>query len=464
MTWYKKITVEVPLLLCFFSFLLMGSIMTNLVYYRTCYNILGYDESLCNELGKSTDRQDIKDLEKKVQKSANIIVMVLEMPPALIPVLINVFAGAWSDRYGRKPVLLTVIAGLFVSVGMFGALICIRNLSPWAFLIATIPSMLTGSLPTYLTVTLAYLNDISTPETRGIRMAVFEAVMVTGMFFGTLSSSYLLYATSYETCFFFATGLIGLSLLYTIFCIPESLPLKKRQEQNGRNIQSICQCRNFTDNFKAVFKTRDGYERAVILTIITILTMTNFISNGEKTVKFPFLKEKLSWSLSQYNIFSSISMVIGMGSTVAGVYFLYKMLKIKGSTLCLLGLISSSLGSLLLGITKNNYYVYGAAVISLFEKLVNPLLRTKLGQVVPAEEMGKVFGTVSTVGGLTSLVASFLYTFFYNATLNVNSALFNFISMGICISGAFLAIYLIVLERREPAKCNEDEIENLNTA
>lgn len=85
--------------------------MTNLVYYRTCYNILGYDESLCNELGKSTDRQDIKDLEKKVQKSANIIVMVLEMPPALIPVLINVFAGAWSDRYGRKPVLLTVIAG-----------------------------------------------------------------------------------------------------------------------------------------------------------------------------------------------------------------------------------------------------------------------------------------------------------------------------------------------------------------
>lgn len=102
--------------------------------------------------------------------------------------------------------------------------------------------------------------------------------------------------------------------------------------------------------------------------------MTNFISNGEKTVKFPFLKEKLSWSLSQYNIFSSISMVIGMGSTVAGVYFLYKMLKIKGSTLCLLGLISSSLGSLLLGITKNNYYVYGGKIFFIIQNVVTWVL------------------------------------------------------------------------------------------
>ncbi|CAG9865521.1 unnamed protein product [Phyllotreta striolata] len=458
MNWYKNITFEVPLFLCFFSYLLIGSLLTNLIYYRTCYNILGQDEYLCNELGKETNEKDVKRLETEVQLSGNIILMVMEMMQSLVPITTNMFISSWSDIYGRKPVLLLVLSGMTLSMVLYGILICVKQLSPWLFLAGSIPAMLCGGLPTYLSVTLAYINDTSTAESRGIRMAVFEAVMTVGMFIGTLSSSYLLYATNYQTCFFISAGLIGLGLLYTVFLLPESLVFEELEENTN---QRVCHYKIITGIFETAFKKREGRQRALLFLILAVLTATNFVTNGERTVKFPFLREKLHWTLVKNNVFTSISMVLNMASTVAGVYFFYKLLDIQASLLCFLGLISNAMGSFFLGIAINDCYIYGATSIGLFGTIVTPLLRTELGDFIPAQEMGKIFGLISAIGGITSLAATSSYTFFYNATIEINTSLFNFISMGLYIISAGIVLVIVVLERNLPEKGRGHEIEAL---
>ncbi|CAG9831740.1 unnamed protein product [Diabrotica balteata] len=448
MAWYKKVTIEVPVVLCFFSMLLVSSITTNFIYYRTCYTILGNNETDCRNLGKVTEKGETSELEVKVQKAANIIVMVTELPPALIPVFINMLAGAWSDINGRKPVLLMVMGGQMLSFMVFGILIFFRNLTPWAFLSASIPSMFTGGFTTYFTITLAYLNDISTAETRGIRMATYESVMIIGTFLGTFCSSYLLYATSYETCYLLAAGLFSLGILYVIFLLPESLPLKIR-EVKGKTFQGAFNFRLITDNFKTAFKKRTNNNRIVLLLIIIIFTLIFFVVQGERAVKFPFVREKLQWTLQQNNTYSSISLALHMLIAIIGIYFLHHKLKIRGTILGLTGLISLALTSLLLGFTVSNAYMYAALLIGSCNGFTIPMLRTEIGHVIPADEMGKVFGVISALQGLITFGAASLYTLFYNATIGINTALYNFISFGVYTTAVFLVLIIIILKKRQ---------------
>ncbi|CAH1961523.1 unnamed protein product [Acanthoscelides obtectus] len=106
------ITVELPLLLVFFSFMFTSSVYTNLVIYRTCYTILGYNQSECALLG-NVDNNITEHLEKLVEPEANIIGMVKGTIGSIFSVIICIFIGPWSDRFGRKPVIVANLIGMY---------------------------------------------------------------------------------------------------------------------------------------------------------------------------------------------------------------------------------------------------------------------------------------------------------------------------------------------------------------
>ena len=51
------------------------------------------------------------DLEKSVQPHASYILMYQSFVTGIVPALLSFFLGPWSDRYGRKPLLLAGYAG-----------------------------------------------------------------------------------------------------------------------------------------------------------------------------------------------------------------------------------------------------------------------------------------------------------------------------------------------------------------
>lgn len=82
--------------------------------YRTCYVILRFDKEECALMGTKNATEATAALEKKVQPYANVIGMTKSILDAIIGCVACVFVGAWSDKYGRRPVLLCSLAGNFI--------------------------------------------------------------------------------------------------------------------------------------------------------------------------------------------------------------------------------------------------------------------------------------------------------------------------------------------------------------
>lgn len=82
-----------------------------MLIYRTCYVTLGFNETECALLGTKNASEKTAELEKIVQPYANIISMTNNVIDCIIASFVCLFFGPWSDKYGRKPVLLISLSG-----------------------------------------------------------------------------------------------------------------------------------------------------------------------------------------------------------------------------------------------------------------------------------------------------------------------------------------------------------------
>lgn len=98
---------------CDYLYSIVAPVMTNLVIYRTCYVTLGFNKTECALMGTEDADQATAELEKKVQPYANIIGMTRSIFDAITGCIVCIFLGSWSDRRGRRPVLLISLAGKY---------------------------------------------------------------------------------------------------------------------------------------------------------------------------------------------------------------------------------------------------------------------------------------------------------------------------------------------------------------
>ena len=106
-----RITLE-PLCFCvsFGIALIMGAeVSTNMLLHKICVQELNYNETICDNLNKSSD------IFNEVQKEGNNFLMVagwIERTPGLVYAL---FAGSLADKFGYKPILLGPLIGMLIS-------------------------------------------------------------------------------------------------------------------------------------------------------------------------------------------------------------------------------------------------------------------------------------------------------------------------------------------------------------
>jgi len=134
--------------------------------------------------------------------------------------------GGFSDRVGRKPILLIGILGYVITMVWFG----LAN-SLWMLFAARILSgvLSSATAPT----TMAFIGD-STPENeRGGGMGLLGAAGGIGTILGPAIGGFLGRATL-STPFFLAAGLAFVSLLLAAIFLPESLPIEERQRTQNR--------------------------------------------------------------------------------------------------------------------------------------------------------------------------------------------------------------------------------------
>ncbi|CAH1280206.1 unnamed protein product [Diabrotica balteata] len=447
----NKVTVEVPLFLNYVYFLLTSSVVTNLIIYRTCYITLGYEKSDCSQLGNK-DNNVTHHYEKMVQPYADVVLMVKNLLDLLLPTFICLIAGSWSDKHGRKPVLLVTLGGMALGCGLIILYCLFENFSPWIFLITAIPTMITGSNTTFFAIVLSYISDTSTKESRGMRMVFSEVALATGSLLGSITSSYIFYATNYPSMFAIGLACVSIGIAYTIFYIPESIENTHGSKEliinNEGEKEKVVRLNFFKEIIQTTIKKRKNYDRAIIILTLASIIIYIFLTHADTSMRYVFLRGRLNWTFTKYNLYNSICSLVWVLGTMTGTYILQGRFHIKDSVLALIGLISMLSCVILQFLATNDTMIYIAGVSKCLGGLVAPMLRAHISHLVPSDEVGKIFAMVVGGGALVSAALTPVYTLVYNSTIYLNSALYNLLSISLLAITMALVILVLFLEKK----------------
>lgn len=83
----------------------------NQIIYQTCTEIFKFNQTECVLLGTKDATNETQEIERLVQPYASRFFMAKTIVESLPPALASLFIGPWSDKFGRKPVIVTTFVG-----------------------------------------------------------------------------------------------------------------------------------------------------------------------------------------------------------------------------------------------------------------------------------------------------------------------------------------------------------------
>ncbi|XP_014095875.3 probable peptidoglycan muropeptide transporter SLC46 [Bactrocera oleae] len=454
----RLMTLELPIFLLFIALMLGSSVMLNQELYQACTAVYNYNETDCEPLrGIIPKTPEAKAIENRIQPYVARITMAYSILHNVWPGLLVLFVGPWSDKFGRRPVLLVTFGAYFIGYTITATLVYFSktlSLNPWFYLLGGLPSTIVGGNCTMMTIIFCYISDISDVDSKAKRMFYVDLVMGVGIVFGNIISSYLLRLTNVATVCATCGMLVFIALMYIIIFIDESLDVEKTTLSH--KAKRFFDVRLIKDLVKTCVARRPNYGRAIIGCTISVLMVSNFILYGEYGVFYLFLRTKFNVTLQRFTYFNAITITIKMiGCSLAFAIF-RKLFKLPLAVIAMVGLVCSFLDHLGRALAQSFWQMYMVSLFGIMSGITGPMLQAIVALAVPPSELGKVYSLASCFKTLSPLIAAPLYTYVYNRTLTFNPGLFNFISTGLIVECFIVMIVINIYERRAAAKKSKD--------
>ncbi|KAK5647474.1 hypothetical protein RI129_002366 [Pyrocoelia pectoralis] len=447
--WFRdsKIRVEIPYILYGFSFMLESSITTNFLLYRTCYATLGYNKDECYLLGTKYADNSTTELETKVQTYATHILMSRSLIEASMSPLCSFFLASWSDKYGRRPLILLGILGLLMSYLVMTVVSSLPFISPWYFLLHEIPLCLCGSNVTLITAFLSYISDTIPEGSRGLRLGLLEASVNVGIFIGTTSCSYMFTSLGYPMIYLICVTCQFFAWIFAWFCIEESLTAVENKNR-------WCALFDLTPLKEAVvilFKRRANNDRATLWCLFGVVAIFTAGRFADSNVIFLYLRKNFAWTLERYTLFLAFSMITWLTFCLVCIVVLVKILRVKEMVAILVALLFSISGSLIQGFATKNWQIYGASTLKSMGSYIAPLTQSLVSKVAPKAERARLFAALVSFTTILVLLSTASNTYIYNQTILFLPQAFNFVTATIYGLSFIMGIVVSIIytERRD---------------
>lgn len=442
----RKFKLEPALLLLFFGYNLSTVIIPNQLLRLACLAD-GYNATDCDALGI---KNVTKEIEEVIQPQVAKIMMTSTLLNAVIPAVLSLFIGPWSDKFGRKKVIVSTFFGFTGTLILMTIMSFLtehyNEVDPWLIIYVYIPMIVSGGWPTMIVAILCYVTDLSNEKNRSSRLALIEMIIFLGVLLGTVSSSYVLRLTGPTLLFTISTGCALVSSLYILVFVDESVQNIEPVGACGQ-VKELCSPAPVIDMMKTCFKRRPFKERRILWCLITILMFTVFTLNGTSNVFYLFVREQFHWTLKQATLFDSTNILVAIVGVMIGVSILKKALSFSDIALAFVAIISMLGDSIMKAFAQTSFEMYAASGLWLFKILTAPMCRSLIATVVPGNEIGKVFSIASSFEAVSSLIASPLYTFIYSATFKTFAGAFYLITAGVYAISLIL-IYCVMRMKR----------------
>ena len=111
----------------------------------------------------------------EVEGQASLLELINSSPQFAISVVAALIAGPISDKYGRKPGLLFALIGNTLAATI-NILLVYFNLSVYYFLASSMLMGATGGFTIIMTVSIAYISDVSSKKWLTLRISLLQAM------------------------------------------------------------------------------------------------------------------------------------------------------------------------------------------------------------------------------------------------------------------------------------------------
>lgn len=294
--------------------------------------------------------------------------------------------GKLSDRFGRKPLLLFSQTSTLVGFLLLGI-----ASNVWILVAARLVDGLLGS---NMTVTQAYISDVTTHKQRTKTYGYSSAVFGAGLIFGPMIGGVLL-LVSFSAPFFFAAGISLVSIVLVVIFLPESITEKKNK-----------------------FRLKFGE-------IIPIKETKRFFKSGETRgilIEFFLYSFGFYIFISTFPLYSTIYMLVSAQQltiymALLGIFrvlfqsFLINpiMKKVGENTTLKLGIFALVFAMVFLIFTTNFWIAFiPISFLAFGTGVTRPILTSKLTKVVKREETGSILGVNTSLYSIAQIITPIL--------------------------------------------------------
>jgi len=288
--------------------------------------------------------------------------------------------GNLSDKYGRRPVLLSSLLG-------FGIDYLFLALTPsygWLF-VGRIIAGITGAS---FTTGTAYIADVSTEENRAKNFGLIGAAFGLGFIIGPALGG-LLAVWGIRAPFYAAAGLCLLNTLYGYFVLPESLSKENRRKFHWKRANPIGSLK-LLQRYPAI----GGLAVAFFLIYLAAQAVQGNWSF--------FTIYRFNWSEGMVGISLAVVGVL-VGGVQAGLTRIVNP-KLGDEKSIYLGLLLYTLGLVLFAFATEGWMMFVFLVPYCLGGIAGPSMQSILAGHVPPNEQGELQGTLTSLMSLTAII------------------------------------------------------------
>ncbi len=317
----------------------------------------------------------------------------------LARLLINIPAGAFADRRGRR--FLLVGGPLVTAVGMFGSAI---SPSIWVLLAFRFVAGLGSGL--YMTGAQIYLLDIAGPEERGRFIATNQGALLAGVSAGPALGGFLADRYSLSTPFFVVAAGAFATAVYGYFRLPETRPeTTETTEATSAGLTDSNAGHTNTGHTGPDGQAADGTSRRDLLRSVDFLAV-GFVAVGVFSIRagvrqtlVPLqLNEAFGLEVSELGLLFTALGVIGLvliwPAGWAADRFGRKILIVPTAALMALGMGLVSVAQTL------TVFVIGLTISALGSGITGPAPAAFVADLVGDEQRGMAMGMYRTFGDI----------------------------------------------------------------
>ncbi|VVC97199.1 unnamed protein product [Leptidea sinapis] len=336
----KNITIE-PILACYIMPKKLELLaIHNLSLDKVCRVNLNFSFGVFEAL-TARNVQNYTKNEEEVQTVMVGIQAFKNVIQTIIPVLIILFVGAWSDRTGKRKfcILMPILGDLLSNIGLIMNTNFFYELpADVVVLTESVFPAFTGGFYTVFLGIFSYISDITTTHERTYRIGIVILCSSIGHPLGIILSGILLKWIGYNAVFLISAGFYLFSLIYGLFflCDPE-FKSRSVNKSCGNFFKEIFDVNLVKETFTALLKNGSKNRRLRVCLLLVSVFLVG------KYNEYLFLRYRFNWAELEFSCWSSYRMITHPIGTTFSIFVLSKYLRLDDSHLT----ITSSLSKII---------------------------------------------------------------------------------------------------------------------